>query len=106
MRYKSAALTLMNDSEMQLADYHATIYYCPEDADNKMLNTIKCHYRKHNCAFCTHSVVLLEYLVHSCLLNTHQMHLLTDQYCNDKNASVVVVFLPSSIEYSCHVCMK
>jgi len=78
MRYKSAASTLMNDSEMPLADDHATIYYCPEDADDKMLNTIKCHYRKHNCAFCTHSVfVLLEYLVHSCLLNTHQMHLLT-----------------------------
>lgn len=32
MRYKSAALTMMNDSEMPLADDHATIYYCPEDA--------------------------------------------------------------------------
>lgn len=57
MRYKSAALILMNDSEMPLADDHATIYYCPEDAENKMLNTIKCHYRKHNCAFCTHSAL-------------------------------------------------
>lgn len=65
MRYKSAALTLMNDSEMPLSDDHATIYSCPEDADNITFKYNQMSLSKTKLCI-LYMFVLLEFLVHFC----------------------------------------